>query len=182
MRYPRPQIEDIELGYRLRDRGSRIVIRPEIQGAHLKRWRFVGSLRTDLLDRGIPWVRLLLERRSLARPANLNLRRGERVKALAVGLALLLLPVSLLARSPALAGIAGLLLLAVLLSNWRLLAWFSRERGGWFALGVAPFNLLYYAISGVSVAGGVAQHLLAGRPRAEQRVSGMPVAARERAP
>ena len=33
-RYPRPQIEDIELGYRLRDQGGRILLRPEIQGTH----------------------------------------------------------------------------------------------------------------------------------------------------
>ena len=100
-RYPRPQIEDIELGYRLRDRGRSIVIRPEIQGAHLKRWTFLGSLRTDLFDRGIPWVTLLLERRRLARPANLNLKRGERAKALLVGSACALLAVAALTAAPA---------------------------------------------------------------------------------
>ncbi len=41
-RYPRPQIEDIELGYRLHDQGGRNVIRPEIQAAHLKQLKFAG--------------------------------------------------------------------------------------------------------------------------------------------
>jgi hypothetical protein len=164
-RYPRPQIEDIELGYRLRDLGSRIMIRPEIQGAHLKRWRFGGSVRTDLLDRGIPWVRLLLERERLAQPANLNLKRGEPLKAALVTLGLLLIPsAALTGRWVLLLGTA-LLWGGVVASNHAMLRWFARERGLLFALGVVPLNLWYYLLSGVAVAVGVALHLLHGRPR-----------------
>ena len=158
-RYPRPQIEDIELGYRLRDRGRSIVIRPEIQGAHLKRWTFLGSLRTDLFDRGIPWVTLLLERRRLARPANLNLKRGERAKALLVGSACALLAVAALTRRLLPALVAGSILLGVSLANLSLLTWFARQRGWRFALAVVPLNLLYYLISGLSVAAGLGLYL-----------------------
>lgn len=166
-RYPRPQIEDIELGYRLRDRGGRIVIRPEIQGAHLKRWTFLGGLRTDLLDRGIPWVRLLLERDRLAQPANLNLKRGEPLKAALVGAGLLLLVLAAVTgRWPLLAG-AGFALGAVVASNHALLRWFAKQRGPLFALRVVPFNLLYYLVSGVAVAAGLTLHLLHGRSRVE---------------
>lgn len=164
-RYPRPQIEDIELGYRLRDRRRKIVLRPEIQGAHLKHWKFLGSLRTDLLDRGIPWVRLLLERRRLALPANLNLKRGERAKVLGVGLALLLLAAALIVRQPVLALVALLVLLAVVLSNLALFIWFARQRGPVFAVAVMPLHLLYYVVSGLSVAVGLTRHLLRGSPR-----------------
>ncbi len=166
-RYPRPQIEDIELGYRLRDQGCRIMIRPEIQGAHLKRWTFAGSLRTDLLDRGIPWVRLLLERSRLAKPANLNLKRGEPLKAalVATGLLLLLLA-AVTGWWPLLLG-AGAALAAVVASNHALVRWFARERGALFALGVIPLNLWYYLVSGLAVAAGLALHLLHGRPRGE---------------
>ncbi len=170
-RFTRPQIEDIELGYRLRDRGSRIMIQPDIQGAHLKQWKLLGSLRTDLLDRGIPWVRLLLERRSLARPANLNFKRGERVKAAAVGMALLLIPTAAVLRQPLLVLVASFMLLAVVLSNLPLLSWFARQRGPGFALVVVPFNILYYAVSGLSVVAGVTLHVLAGRPAAIAKVS-----------
>lgn len=163
-RYPRPQIEDIELGYRLRDRGRRIVIVPDIQGSHLKHWRFLGSLRTDLFDRGIPWVTLLLERRRLARPANLNLKRGERVKALLVGLACALLPAAAATRQPVPLVLAGSMLFGVTLSNVPLLAWFARQRGPLFALAVVPLNLLYYLMSGLSVAAGLGLHLLRKRP------------------
>ncbi|HEV8612596.1 MAG TPA: glycosyltransferase family A protein, partial [Gemmatimonadales bacterium] len=122
-RYTRPQIEDIELGYRLRDRGSRIVIRPEIQGAHLKRWTLLGSLRTDLLDRGIPWVRLLLERKRMANPANLNLKRGERVKMTLVWLGLLLLFLAVLLQSAVALAVGAVALLTVVLWNLELFRW-----------------------------------------------------------
>src|SRR5690349_19173197 len=63
-RFPRPSIEDIELGDRLRRQGARIVLDPEIQGKHLKRWTLASMTTTDLLDRGVPWLRLILERGS----------------------------------------------------------------------------------------------------------------------
>lgn len=162
-RYQRPQIEDIELGYRLRDHGRRIVIRPEIQGAHLKHWSFTGSLRTDLFERGIPWVMLLLERGHLGRPASLNLRRGERVKALLAGLALPLIGAAAVMRQPLLALVASFMLLGVVLSSLPLLIWFARQRGPLFALAVVPFNLLYYLVSGLSVVAGVTLYLIRGR-------------------
>jgi glycosyltransferase involved in cell wall biosynthesis len=162
-RYPRPQIEDIELGYRLRDRGYRAFIVPEIQGAHLKRWRFWGALRTDLMDRALPWVLLLLERDRIARPAGLNLRRGEPIKIALVCAALLLLLVAAVWPRRDLVLTAGLALAAVVISNLGMVRWFARLRGGRFALAVIPFNLLYYALSGAAVLCGLGLHLLRGR-------------------
>ena len=171
-RYPRPQIEDIELGYRLSDRGGRIELRPHLQAKHLKRWTARGSVRTDLLDRGIPWVRLLLERGSVSRPAGLNLKRGERIKAATVGLALFLLFGGMLWRSPWTPAAAGLLLLGVALSNLPLLRWFARQRGVLFALAVVPMNLWYYFLSGVAVLFAAALHALGGRPQHRRQNSG----------
>jgi glycosyltransferase involved in cell wall biosynthesis len=162
LRYPRPQIEDIELGYRLLDRGSRIILQPEIQGAHLKKWMFWGSTRTDLFDRGIPWVRLLLERGNLGRRANLNLKGGERIKIALVWVALLLLVAAAVWRRPEPAIGAGLVVLAVLLWNLPLLAWFARGRGPLFALAVVPMNLWYYVVSGLAVMLGTVQHIVQG--------------------
>ena len=170
-RYPRPQIEDIELGYRLRDQGGRILLRPEIQGAHLKRWTWRGSVRTDLFDRGVPWVRLLLERGGLSERASLNVKRGEQVKTAVVGVALLLAAAALvLWRWDAL--IASLVLLsAVAFSNRRQVAWFARVRGPLFALATVPMNLWYYLVSGTCVVLGYAQHFRAGRPRMQRLAS-----------
>ncbi|HXO26211.1 MAG TPA: glycosyltransferase, partial [Thermoanaerobaculia bacterium] len=64
-RWSRPAIEDIELGYRLRDRGARILLAKDVQVKHLKRWTFAALLRSDLRDRALPWARLLLERGAL---------------------------------------------------------------------------------------------------------------------
>ncbi|MDP8968848.1 MAG: glycosyltransferase, partial [Actinomycetota bacterium] len=61
-RYPRPSIEDIELGMRLHAAGRRIALDPAVRGTHLKRWTLCSMLRTDLGARGAPWVALRLER------------------------------------------------------------------------------------------------------------------------
>lgn len=166
-RYPRPQIEDIELGYRLRDQGGRILLVPEIQGAHLKRWTWRGSVRTDLFDRGVPWVRLLLERGGLAQRASLNVKRGEQVKTVVVGVALVLAAAALVLTSGK-ALIASIALLsAVAFSNRRQFAWFARERGLAFALATVPMNLWYYLVSGTCVVLGYALHVRDGRRRLE---------------
>jgi glycosyltransferase involved in cell wall biosynthesis len=79
-RYTRPSIEDIELGYRLRAAGHRIVLNKEIQVKHLKRWTLRTLVRTDIFDRGIPWTLLILERRRL--PNDLNLHMMQRLSAM----------------------------------------------------------------------------------------------------
>jgi len=53
-------MHDVELGYRMRGAGMRIRLAHSIQVKHLKRWTFLGMLRTDIFGRGIPWTRLLL--------------------------------------------------------------------------------------------------------------------------
>ena len=87
-RYPRPMLEDVELGLRLTDAGHRILLMPEAQGLHLKRWSLRTMVSSDFRDRGIPWTRLLIERRQV--PATLNLGWHHRLTALCVvsGLAL----------------------------------------------------------------------------------------------
>ena len=79
--YPRPSIEDIELGLRLSDRGGRIALDPAIQGKHHKRWSLRSMLVTDIRQRAIPWSQLLLQRREL--PATLNINFTARFSAAA---------------------------------------------------------------------------------------------------
>jgi GT2 family glycosyltransferase len=73
-RYPQPSVEDIELGMRLHAGGARILLEPSIQGKHLKRWTLLKMTETDLLRRGVPWLRLIIERRSLSSSLNLGPR------------------------------------------------------------------------------------------------------------
>src|SRR5579883_1906482 len=58
--YGRPAIEDIELGYRLIQARRKIRLDRELCVKHLKRWTFWGLVKTDILDRGIPWSELIL--------------------------------------------------------------------------------------------------------------------------
>lgn len=171
VRYPRPQIEDIELGYRLRDRGHRIILDPSIRGTHLKRWTLGAMIRNDLLHRGVPWLELLLERGGLD-GGSLNADLRERVlTVLTVAGAGVLLLATALASLPLLAlGMACLA--AVLMGNLALLAWFARIRGPRFAAAVVPLRLLYYLLNGVSVGVVLARRLgtvlrgdVAGRDR-----------------
>ncbi|MEM7415335.1 MAG: glycosyltransferase [Gemmatimonadota bacterium] len=144
IRFPRPQIEDIELGYRLRASGWPIELDPELECRHLKAWTLGGVVTTDFRDRGVPWMALLLGGNH---PPSLNIDRAERIKTVAVGATLLALPWAAWIRSalPLLVGL--LVLLAVTASNAGLYRWFARRRGSGFALGVVPLNTLYYATS-----------------------------------
>ena len=51
-RYPRPSIEDIELGYRLTAAGHQIMVNKEVQVKHLKHWTIRGMIKADIVDRG----------------------------------------------------------------------------------------------------------------------------------
>jgi glycosyltransferase involved in cell wall biosynthesis len=84
--YARPAIEDIELGYRLRQAGCRMVLDGRVQVKHLKRWTFIGLLQTDVLDRGIPWTELILRDRRM--PNDLNLQTSQRASVVLVYLLL----------------------------------------------------------------------------------------------
>ena len=48
VKFSKPSIEDIELGYRMRQKGHRILLDKELQVKHLKHWSFFSMLRTDI--------------------------------------------------------------------------------------------------------------------------------------
>lgn len=90
-RFPLPSVEDVELGMRLRRRGERIALDPEIRGRHLKAWTLLSMVRTDFWLRGVPWARLLLRYGGPAGTLNLGWRHRLSAAAsvvLAVALAL----------------------------------------------------------------------------------------------
>jgi glycosyltransferase involved in cell wall biosynthesis len=147
-RYPHPSIEDIELGFRLRQRGCTIVLDPRIQGRHLKVWRLATLLHTDVVRRALPWSRLIVERSGL--PDALNVGSGERVNAL---LAAALLASLVLAAARALPFWAPLAaIVAVAIANRRLFAAFRSARGTPFAIAAVAFHQVYYVYSGAAFA------------------------------
>jgi glycosyltransferase involved in cell wall biosynthesis len=85
-RFPKPSIEDIDLGIRLREKGYKIRLDKSIQVKHLKKWTLTNLIRTDVLDRAIPWTSLILQSKKM--PNDLNLKMPQRFSA---GLTVLLL-------------------------------------------------------------------------------------------
>jgi GT2 family glycosyltransferase len=144
-RFLRPSIEDIELGYRLRQAGYRILLDKALQGTHLKRWTLTSVLHADIFCRAIPWSRLIFE--SKKAPDDLNLRRGQRLSVALVGLASLCLLLAVF--RPELLVLCAVALLGVIILNRQLLAFFSRQRGVFFTTLCIPLHLLYYLYSGL---------------------------------
>lgn len=162
--YPKPQIEDIELGARIRSLGQRIVLRPEIQVKHLKQWTFAGVVRTDLRDRGIPWARLLAHRGAMLSQGTLNLKWTEKLNTILVWLAMLSVVVAAVLREPRVLLATLACLLAATAMSLPLLSFFARTRGLTFAARVVPIHLLYYVLNGVSFGSGLFLHQLLGAP------------------
>ncbi len=79
-KYKRPCIEDIELGYRISAKGYVINIVKDIQVKHLKKWTLYSFLKTDLVDRAIPWTQLLAAHKTLNH-TNLNLSLKNKISA-----------------------------------------------------------------------------------------------------
>jgi hypothetical protein len=149
-RYGTASIEDIELGYRMSALGHRIVLRPEIQGRHLKRWTLGGMVRTDVWQRGIPWVHLLMSQP--VRPERtLNIRPMEQACTALVVVGCIAFVAWAWSGAAAWLAIGVASGGAALAINGPLFAWFARQRGWSFALRVVPLRLLYYALNAVSV-------------------------------
>lgn len=100
--FARPCIEDIEFGDRLVRAGHRVVVDGAIRVGHRKRYTFRSMLRSDLLDRAIPWTRLILRNNSF--PNALNVDASQRAAAVFVCLFL-----ALLAPAIAMSGVRALL-------------------------------------------------------------------------
>jgi GT2 family glycosyltransferase len=145
-RFSRPSIEDIELGYRLRKAGYRILLDKQLQGTHLKRWSLYSMIRTDITCRAVPWSRLIQEAPNAS--ADLNLQPAQKASVALIGMVCAFLvtavawPQSLALSALALAGVAFL--------NHKLYAFFGRQQGILFAAACVPLHLLYYIYSGLS--------------------------------
>ena len=139
-RYPKPSIEDIELGVRLRRRGFTIRLEPDLQARHLKSWHFADMVRTDIMQRTVPYVRLLSDP---SVPEALRLPPLEWVRVVVawsflistlvfgMGFSRWWIPLALFAAA------IGL--------NLNLAMLFYRANGVWFALRAIVFHQFHYA-------------------------------------
>lgn len=154
-RFPYPSVEDIDLGYRIRDNGGDILLITSLQGKHLKEWRLGGLLHTEIFRRAIPWAAMMLKRDDSTN--DLNVSFDERMRAVSIlvwGLCVLL----------ALAGFASFWVplvvgAGVVVINMQFLAFFARERGIVFAIRAFLFHQLYYVYSSLAYAIAVFSHI-----------------------
>jgi glycosyltransferase involved in cell wall biosynthesis len=147
-RYQSPSIEDIELAYRIRAAGGRIVLDPQFHGTHLKAWTMSEVISVDLFRRAIPWARLMMGRKELTN--DLNVSAGERLRAALAGVFFLSWPLPFLVASlwwaPALATAA------VLAANKSFLGFMRGRRGVLFAVKCLLFHQVYYVYSTIAFA------------------------------
>ena len=111
----------------------------------LKAWTFWRLIRTDILDRGIPWIELIL--RSASMPDDLNVQVSQRISVVLV----YLLSLSALALAIYWQGVFLVPLLCIaflLISNYWLFGWASsadrRRPLAWTAAGLGVSILLAY--------------------------------------
>jgi hypothetical protein len=150
-RFPRPMIEDIELGVRMSTRGA-MALDPSLHVTHLKRWTVWGVVTTDIFMRAVPWGRLILETGVV--PNDLNLSYRARLAAAVAPFALLAVgAVPLLAASGLVpAAVASALPLgAALLLNFPLVAFFAGRRGVVFGVVGFVFHQVHLTYSAATM-------------------------------
>ena len=163
--YSRPQIEDIELGRRLRRAGYRILLVPEIQGTHLKRWTLRSMLLTDFKSRGVPWMRLLLREGPTPSAHTLNLRPREKWCTALVGAGVLAAGIGLLWTEPWAMIAAAVAFATALALNVRFILFVTRVAGLKIGLATMGLHLLYYLNNVVAGTAGRVAYELFGAPQ-----------------
>jgi len=162
--YPRPSIEDIELGYRMKRMGCRILLDKALQVKHLKRWTLRSLLRADILHRAVAWSMLMLETDQII--DDLNLQWRSKASACLAGLLLATLVLALL-RTEFLYG-AILLTVTLVILNLDFYRFLFRRRGLVFALLSFFMHMLYYVYSGLVFVLCWTVHAFSGRNRTKQ--------------
>jgi glycosyltransferase involved in cell wall biosynthesis len=151
-RFKLPSIEDVELGYRLSERGVRIILDPELQVKHLKKWTLASLVATDVVRRAIPWTLLWMEHGRAQ--TDLNFSYDQRIAAM-VSLALLLaLPLALV--NPYFWLVAAAMLIVAYRLNRSLFSLLFRRGGVRLAVGGFFLQQLYYLYSMFGLAMGSA--------------------------
>ena len=143
-----PSVEDIELGYRLRNRGKRILLVPNLQAKHLKKWTFYSILRTDFWQRAVPWVELLLLNPQIKH--NLNAANSQKISAVLTGS--FILSSAVIYWNWWFIVPAILFLFGIILINKEFYLFFLKRKGFFFTLGVLPMHLFYFIYSSAAFA------------------------------
>jgi GT2 family glycosyltransferase len=157
-KYPRPSIEDIEFGNRIKESGHAIRLVKTFQCKHLKQYGMLSLLKSDLLDRALPWTELILRNRTMVN--DLNLRISSRLSVVLVFIIMGLLIAGLWRMESA--ALALVFLAAALAINFPVYRFFYLKRGLWFMIRAIPWHCIYYLCCGLGFAFGLFRILLIG--------------------
>jgi glycosyltransferase involved in cell wall biosynthesis len=145
--YPRPAIEDIELGYRLARAGHTILLARDVLATHQKRWSLPEMVRTDIFCRGVPWMLLL--KRSKTQETDLNVNPVQRICVALTGMILLAAAAALWTPWTTVAVLIGVA--SIFWLNRSFYGFLRNRRGPMFAAAALPLHLLYFTCCGLSV-------------------------------
>ncbi|MFP4009178.1 MAG: glycosyltransferase family 2 protein [Spirulinaceae cyanobacterium] len=154
--YRKPCVEDIELGYRLKNAGHRIALCKNIQVKHLKRWEPISLLKAEFFYRALPWTDLLVRQKQMSN--DLNLKWSSRISVVCVYA--LLGSAAIAIWQPWSIVVTVLCAIALLILNAPVYQFFRQKRGFFFALRVIPWHWLYFFYSGLAFAIGTARYWL----------------------
>ena len=164
-RFTKPSVEDIELGYRVKAAGHRILFSPLLEITHLKRWTATSLLKSDIFRRAIPWTWLLV-RESGIEP-DLNVTVASRVTSI-LALTTVVALVGAIKWRALLIVAAGALGLFVMMER-KLARFFAARRGVWFAARGLAWHLLYYLYSVAAFGAGMITYPIWGRRLTSRR-------------
>lgn len=142
-RYARPSIEDIELGYRLTNAGKKILLVPDLQVKHLKRWTLRSWLAADIRDRALPWSELLMRQKNI--PQDLNLNTSSRASALLCWSGVLCIAAAFV--FPALWILLAGILAALVALNFDFYRFLYARCGAWFTARAMSLHWMYFLYS-----------------------------------
>lgn len=144
-KYRFPSIEDIEIGYRLKEAGGQIMLCKDLTVTHLKHWSFLSLLKTDFFNRGIPWSDLILQKGFIN---DLNINQSGRISVLLSWIAVVS---CLLFRWQNFFFFIFLICgIVLILLNRHFYHYLFSKRGFFFVLRAIPFHGFYFFYSGLS--------------------------------
>jgi|694.fasta_scaffold01231_32 GT2 family glycosyltransferase len=158
--FARASVEDIQLGYRLRDAGFFTVLDPRIQVRHWKRWTALNLLQTDLCHRAIPWSLMILSGGGFQETLNISSKQRSKVMLAVLAVVFALATWFYL---PAFFGVITSLV-ALLVLDWDQLSWLKQKRGVRFAACVLPWHWLSHLYSGIGFTVAMIIHRLGKTP------------------
>ncbi len=153
--YKKPSIEDIALGYRLSKRGRRIYLDKQMQVTHCKRYTFFSLIKSDIMDRAVPWTELMLTERVFKNDMS---TKSSNIFSTAVAFLALFALISTGVFWHSIYVFAFLFVSFILL-NLSFYRFIFKERGVLFTIKSILMNYLSYLYSGAGLLIGIACYL-----------------------